>query len=254
MSTATYDQLVEVATARKQSWFLLFLLCVAQFMVIIDATVVNVALPSIGRELRFATAADLQWVVTAYVLVTAGLTLLGGRMADLLNRRQLFLVGLLVFTVASLTTGLSPSPGLLIASRAAQGLGAAVLTPAALSIITTAYAGPKRTAALAVWGALGAAGAAVRLVLGGVLTSWFGWQWVFFISVPIGAGAAVMALFVVPTPPPSTGRLRDLDIAGALALISGLVLLVLAITAGTVHGWTSWQAALSFVLAVGLLA
>jgi EmrB/QacA subfamily drug resistance transporter len=247
-------QAIDIAGVRKQSWFLLVLLCVAQFMVIIDATVVNVALPSIGRELRFATAADLQWVVTAYVLVTGGLTLLGGRTTDLLDRRRLFLVGLFVFTAASLTTGLSPSPGVLIASRAAQGVGAALLTPAALAIITTAYVGPKRTAALAVWGALGAAGAAVGLVLGGVLTSWFGWQWVFFINVPIGAAAAAIGLLIVPAPPPSTGRLRDLDIAGALALISGLVLLVLAITAGTVRGWTSAQTALLFVLAIGLLA
>ncbi len=142
MTTATYDRLVEGMGPRRQNWFLLILLSVAQFMVIIDATVVNVALPSIGRELAFATAADLQWVVTAYVLVTGGLTLLGGRMTDLLNRRRLFLVGLLVFTAASLMTGLSPSPGLLIASRAAQGLGAALLTPAALAIITTAYEGP----------------------------------------------------------------------------------------------------------------
>ena len=254
MSTATYDQLVEGVGARKQTWLLLILLSVAQFMVIIDATVVNVALPSIGRELGFATAADLQWVVTAYVLVTGGLTLLGGRMTDLLNRRRLFLVGLLLFTAASLTTGLSPSPGLLITSRAAQGLGAALLTPAALAIITIAYAGPQRTAALAVWGALGAAGAAVGLVLGGVLTSWFGWQWVFFINVPIGVIAAAIAFFVLPAPPATTGRLRDLDIAGALALISGLVVLVLAITAGTGHGWTSAQAVALLVVSVGLLA
>jgi EmrB/QacA subfamily drug resistance transporter len=254
MTTATHDRPVKQVSPRNQDWLLLILLSVAQFMVIIDATVVNVALPSIGRDLGFATAADLQWVVTAYVLVTGGLTLLGGRMADLLNRRRIFLVGLAIFTTASLTTGLSPAPGLLIASRAAQGLGAALLTPAALAIITTAYEGAQRTAALAVWGALGAAGAAVGLVLGGVLTSWFGWQWVFFINVPIGVAAAAIGLFMLPTPPRGTGRLRDLDVAGALTLIAGLVMLVLAITAGTGHGWTSAQAGLSLVLSVGLLA
>jgi len=136
---------------RKQSWLLLILLAAAQFMVIIDATVVNVALPSIGSALQFATPAELQWVVTAYVLVTGGLTLLGGRIADLFNRRSLFLVGLVLFTAASLGTGLAPSPVLLILSRATQGLGAALLTPAALSILTTTYVGDQRTAALAVW-------------------------------------------------------------------------------------------------------
>ena len=252
--SATGDRPIGTTGPTQQTWFLLILLCVAQFMVIIDATVVNVALPSIGRALRFATPADLQWVVTAYVLVTGGLTLLGGRMADLLNRRRLFLLGLLLFTAASLATGLAPSPTLLILSRAAQGLGAALLTPAALSILTTTYAGARRATALAVWGALGAAGAAVGVVLGGVLTSWLGWQWVFFINVPIGTAAATIGLFTVPTSPPSTGRVRDLDVGGALLLIAGLVMFAFAITAGTAHGWASAQTLLSLVVAAALLA
>jgi EmrB/QacA subfamily drug resistance transporter len=193
-------------------------------------------------------------VVTAYVLVTGGLTLLGGRMADLLNRRRLFLVGLLLFTAASLGTGLAPSPLLLILSRAAQGLGAALLTPAALSILTTTYSGSQRTAALAVWGGLGAAGAAVGVVLGGILTSWLGWQWVFFVNVPIGAAAGAMALFMVPAPQPVSGRVRDLDVGGALLLIAGLVTLVLTITAGAAHGWGSGAIVLTLVVAVALLA
>ncbi len=235
-------------------WSLLILLCVAQFMVIIDATVVNVALPSIGRALRFATAADLQWVVTAYVLVTGGLTLLGGRITDLVDRRRLFLAGLLLFTAASLTTGLAPSPALLIASRAAQGVGASLLTPAALSIITTSYSGSRRTAALAVWGTLGAAGAAVGLVLGGVLTSWFGWQGVFFINVPIGVAAAIAGYLMLPAPPPTAGRFSDLDVTGALALIAGLATLVFAVTSGTAHGWASPQTVIAFLVSAGMLA
>ncbi len=254
MSTAITDKPVETSSVPRQSWFLLVLLCVAQFMVIIDATVVNVALPSIGRALRFATPADLQWVVTAYVLVTGGLTLLGGRAGDLFNRRRLFFAGLLLFTAASLSTGLASSPLLLILSRAAQGLGAAMLTPAALSILTTTYLGTQRATALAVWGTLGAAGAAVGVVLGGVLTSWFGWQWVFFINVPIGVTAGAAAVVMIPRPSPNSGRVRDLDIAGALLLIAGLVMLVLTITAGAAHGWGSAQMLVSLIVAVGLLA
>src|SRR5215467_886670 len=143
----------------RRPWSVLILLCAAQFMVILDVTVVNVALPSIGRALHFA-AGDLQWVVTAYVLFSGGLVLLGGRAADLAGRRRVFLAGLTLFTIASLASGLAPAAGALIAARAAQGVGAALLTPAALSIITTSYAGAQRAAALSIWGALGGAGAA----------------------------------------------------------------------------------------------
>jgi len=193
-------------------------------------------------------------VVTAYVLVTGGLTLLGGRIADLFNRRRLFLLGLVLFTAASLSTGVAPSPVLLILSRAIQGLGAALLTPAALSILTITYVGAQRAAALAAWGALGAGGAAVGVVLGGLLTSWFGWQWVFFINVPIGAVVAIIGLWMIPSPPPSGGRVRDLDIFGALLLIAGLVMLVLTITADAAHGWGSAQMVLALIVAAALLA
>jgi EmrB/QacA subfamily drug resistance transporter len=223
-------------------------------MVIIDATVVNIALPSIGKAFRFASAADLQWVATAYVLVTGGLTLLGGRLTDLFERKRLFLIGLLLFTTASLATGLAPSAVFLVICRAAQGLGAALLTPAALSIITTTYAGANRATALAVWGALGAAGAAAGVVLGGVLTSWFGWQWVFFINVPIGAIAAGVALFALPGSAASRGPIRDLDIAGALLLIAGLAALVFGLTSGANRGWASAQTLLSLILSAALLA
>lgn len=235
-------------------WAVLILVCVAQFMVIIDATVVNIALPSIDKSLRFATTADLQWVATAYVLVTGGLTLLGGRLTDFFDRKRLFVAGLLLFTTASLATGLAPSPVLLVMSRAAQGLGAALLTPTALAIITTTYTGAQRATALAAWGALGAAGAAVGVVLGGVLTSLFGWQWVFFINVPIGAIAAIVAQFVLPASSGAREQLGQLDVAGALVLIGGLVTLVFGITAAANNGWGSAQAIVSLLAAAGLLA
>jgi EmrB/QacA subfamily drug resistance transporter len=244
----------DASGAGQWPWAVLILVSVAQFMVIIDATVVNIALPSIGKAFRFASAADLQWVATAYVLVTGGLTLLGGRLTDLFERRRLLLIGLLLFAAASLTTGLAPSALLLVISRAAQGLGAAVLTPAALSIITTTYTGAQRTTALAVWGALGAAGAAAGVVLGGVLTSWFGWQWVFFINVPIGAVAAGVALFVLPASVPRRVQFRDLDIAGAVVLIAGLVALVFGLTSGANHDWASAQTLTSLIASAALLA
>src|SRR5215831_9285957 len=159
-TSSVRDSGVEASPAHAP-WSVLILLSIAQFMVIIDATVVNVALPSIGKGLRFATAADLQWVVTAYVLVTGGLTLLGGRITDLLGRKSLFLTGLIIFTGASLAAGLASSPVFIVVARVVQGLGAALLTPAALSIITTTFVGPRRTKAFAVWGALGAGGSAV---------------------------------------------------------------------------------------------
>lgn len=240
--------------AARWPWTVLIVVSVAQFMVIIDATVVNIALPSIGKAFRFASAADLQWVATAYVLVTGGLTLLGGRLTDLFDRKRLFLIGLLLFTTSSLATGLAPSAVLLVISRAVQGLGAALLTPAALSIITTTYIGGKRATALAVWGALGAAGAAAGVVLGGVLTSWLGWQWVFFINVPVGAIAAGFALLVLPPPLADKGPIRDLDIAGAVVLIAGLVALVFGVTSGADHGWASAQTILSLVVSAALLA
>jgi EmrB/QacA subfamily drug resistance transporter len=254
MHHATAHPAVEAApTLGRQPWSLLILLCAAQFMVIIDMTVVNVALPSIGRALGFASA-DLQWVVTAYVLVSGGLVLLGGRGADLLGGRRLFLLGLLLFGTASLASGLAPSAAALIASRAAQGLGAALLTPAALSIITTVYSGPQRAAGLAAWGAIGASGAAAGVLLGGAVTSWLGWQWVFFINVPIGAAVAAFAWRLVPATSVRVGRLRDLDIAGTLAVTAGLVLLVYTIEGTATYGWGSARTLGSLILAVSALA
>src|SRR5215211_6455100 len=184
----------------RQSWAVLVLLAIAQFMVILDVTVVNVALPSIGDSLQFE-ADQLQWVVTAYVLFTGGLMLLGGRLADLAGRRPVFLTGLAIFTGASLASGLAWSPDALIVSRAAQGLGAAMLLPSALSIVTTTYSGRQRSVALAVWGALGSAGAAAGVLFGGILTSALSWEWVFFINVPVGIAVGLLApRLVAPAP------------------------------------------------------
>jgi EmrB/QacA subfamily drug resistance transporter len=238
--------------SERQPWAILILLCVAQFMVILDITVVNVALPSIGEALGFAEA-DLQWVITAYVLFTGGLLLLGGRATDLFGRRRVFLTGLGIFTAASLGSGLAPSPEALVAARAAQGLGAAMLTPGALSIITTTYVGAQRTAALSAWGAIGSAGAAAGVVLGGMLTTWLGWEWVFFINVPVGIATGLGTLRVVPASPPSVAG-RRLDLPGAASAVAGLVLLVYAIEGNGEHGWGSARTLVLLAGSAALLA
>jgi EmrB/QacA subfamily drug resistance transporter len=238
--------------AGRVSWLPLILLSLAQFMVILDITVVNIALPSIGRELGFA-AGDLQWVITAYVLVTGGLLLLGGRMADLLGRRRVFVAGLALFTVASLSSGLAASPEVLIASRALQGLGAALLSPGALSIITTTYAGAQRTKALGVWGALGAAGAAAGVIFGGLLTSLLSWEWVFFINVPIGAAVLALTLRHVPAAARADER-SGLDLPGGLTVVVGLVALVYGIERAGEHGVLSTESLALLGLAAIALA
>jgi EmrB/QacA subfamily drug resistance transporter len=240
-------------SADRVPWTILALLSIAQFMVILDITVVNVALPSIGADLGFA-AGDLQWVVTAYVLFTGGLLLLGGRMSDLFGRRPVFLSGLTLFTAASLASGLAATPEALIVSRAAQGLGAAMLSPAALSIITTTYEGAQRTRALSIWGALGAGGAAAGVLFGGMLTTWLSWEWVFFINVPVGLVTAALALRVVPPSPGSARSWRDLDLSGALALVSALFMFVYAIEDAGDSGWASVQTLGLLALSAALLA
>jgi len=246
-SAAILDQPTE-----RRSWAILVLLSLAQFMVILDITVVNVALPSIGAELGFA-AGDLQWVVTAYALFTGGLILLGGRMADLIGRRPVFLAGVLIFTVASLASGLAPSPEALIVSRAAQGLGAAMLSPAALSIITTSYEGAQRTTALSVWGAIGAGGAAAGVLFGGILTSALSWEWVFFINVPIGIAVALGAAHLV-SPAPATASLRALDLPGAATVVAGLVLAVYAVSGAGEYGWGSSRTLVLLAISAALFA
>ena len=225
--------------AAERSWALLVLLAVAQFIVVLDVTVVNVALPSIADALGLG-AGRLSWVVTAYVLFTGGLMLLGGRLADLADRRTVFLSGLGLFTAASLASGLAWSGGALIAARALQGAGAALLLPAALSIVTTAYSGRQRAVALGVWSALGSAGAAAGVLLGGVLVTALDWRWIFFVNVPVGIALAVLTPRLLAAPPAraDAGSARP-DLRGAVTLLGGLVALVLAIEGTGEHGWTS---------------
>ena len=238
-------------TARRP-WSVLALLVVAQFMVVLDITIVNVALPSIGRALDF-TPSGLSWVVTAYVLCSGGLLLVGGRAADLLGRRRGFLAGLLLFTAASLAAGLAPSAGALIAARAVQGTGAALLTPAALAILTSTYAGAQRATALSVWGAVASGGVAVGVVVGGMLTTWLSWEWVFLVNVPVGAVAAALATRVIPRTAPLPGA-RSLDLRGGLAVVAGLVALVYACSGAAGHGWGSARTLGLLAVAAVLLA
>ena len=182
-----------MVNSERRKWLVLALLSVVQFMVVLDLAVVNVALPSIQLDLGFSQE-DLQWVISAYALVFGGFLLLGGRAADLLGRKRLFLSGILVFTIASLFAGLAWSDVSLIAARSLQGLGAAIITPAALSILSTTFAeGRDRNVALGVWGAVGGVGAAAGLLLGGVLTDTLSWEWIFFVNVPVGAAALAVA-------------------------------------------------------------
>ena len=228
---------VKLDAARKR--WILALTCLAQFMVILDVSVVNVALPSIRRDLGFS-AVDLQWVVNAYTLTFAGFLLLGGRAADLLGRRRIFVAGMILFAVASLAGGLSTNQGTLIAARAVQGLGGAVVAPATLAIITTTFEeGYERNRALGYWGAMGAVGGSTGVLLGGVLTQLLGWQWILFINVPVGVLGVVGAMRFIPESTRALAGQRHFDLAGALSVTAGLVLVTFAIVRTDVNGWTS---------------
>ncbi|MDX6477411.1 MAG: hypothetical protein QOH95_2922 [Gaiellaceae bacterium] len=234
-------------------WLVLVLVCIAQFMVILDATIVNVALPSIQRGLHFSPT-SLQWIVNAYTLVFGGFLLLGGRASDLLGRQRLFIAGVAVFTVASLINGIATSSGVLIAGRALQGLGGALVSPAALSIVTTTFAeGKERTQALGVWSAIAAGGGAVGLVLGGFLTETLSWRWVFFVNLPIGVLATVLSLRFIPNSR-ADDRPETYDVAGAVTVTGGLLVLVYAIVKAQTYGWGSAKTIGLFVVAVSLLA
>ncbi len=216
----------------------LLLACLAQFMVILDVSVVNVALPAIRNGLHFSEQ-DLQWVVNAYTVTFAGFLLLGGRAADLLGRRRVFVAGLTLFAIASLAGGLATNQGLLIVARAVQGLGGAVIAPASLSILTTTFReGPARNRAVGIWGAMGGAGGAAGVLLGGVLTDLLGWRWILFINVPIGLVAAFLAQRLIAEGR-NAERSRNFDLSGALAATVGLSLLVLGIVRTDVTGWGS---------------
>src|SRR6266568_2993904 len=237
----------------KNPWVVLVVICLAQFMVVLDATIVNVALPHIQTSLGF-TEASLQWVINAYTLVFAGFLLLGGRAGDLLGRKRLFLVGLVIFTAASLLNGLATTSGMLIGFRALQGLGAALISPAALSIISTTFAeGKERSRALGVWAAIAIGGSAVGLVLGGALTQSFSWRWIFFVNVPVGIFAFFAALRLVPESKDEHAH-QGYDIAGALTVTGGLMALVYALVNSAQHGWGSTLTIVSFIVAFVLLA
>jgi EmrB/QacA subfamily drug resistance transporter len=226
--------------AERRKWLALALLASAQFVVVLDAAIVNVALPSIGRALHF-TQDNLPWVVNAYVLTFGGFLLLGGRMADLLGRRRLFMIGLVLFALASLAGGLAQSEGVLIAARAVQGLGAALVSPAALSILTTTFTeGAERNKALGVWGAVAGSGGAAGVLLGGMLTEWAGWQWVLWVNVPIGVAAAALAPSLIAESR-SGAATRHFDALGALSVTAGLTSLVYALVDANSAGWGSAQ-------------
>jgi len=238
LSSPSPDVPPEPVVAREPSnrWLVLVLVCFAQFMVVLDATIVNVALPAIQRDLAFSVS-DLQWVVNGYTLVFGGFLLLGGRAADLLGRKKLFLAGIAVFTVASLINGLATSAGMLVGARALQGLGAALVSPAALSIITTTFPeGPERTKALGVWSGIAAGGGAIGLLLGGVLTTTLSWEWIFFVNVPVGVLAIALSARYVPESlvPGRSG----FDLPGAVLVTTGLSLLTFAIVQAADWGFT----------------
>jgi EmrB/QacA subfamily drug resistance transporter len=233
----------------RKKWFALALLSAVQFMVVLDIAIVNVALPSIQTDLGFSQE-NLQWVISAYALFFGGFLLLGGRAADLLGRRRIFLAGIVLFTVSSLLAGLAWSEASLIAARSFQGLGAAIITPAALSILSTTFTeGSERNIALGVWGAVGGFGAAAGVLMGGILTSVLSWSWIFFVNIPVGVTAFILTPILLRES--RDASIKSFDALGAILVTAGLSSLVYAITQAGTNGWTSAKT-LSFV-AVGLV-
>jgi EmrB/QacA subfamily drug resistance transporter len=242
---------------REKRWLALILLCSAQFVVVLDASIVNVALPTIGRALDFSQE-NLPWVVNAYILTFGGFLLLGGRTADLLGRRRVFMAGLLLVAAASLAAGFAATEGQLIAARAAQGLGAAIISPAALSIVTTTFSdGSERNKALGVWGAVAGSGGAAGVLLGGVLTDGLGWEWVLWVNVPVSLIAFALSpgLIAESRAEPET---RAFDVAGAVTVTAALSVLVYALVDANSAGWGSTQTigliALSVILMISFVA
>jgi EmrB/QacA subfamily drug resistance transporter len=238
---------------RVNPWLVLVIVGLAQFMVILDATIVNVALPSIQHGLNFSPS-SLQWIVNAYTLAFGGFLMLGGRAADLIGRRRLFVLGIVLFSAASLMNGLAGSAGVLVAGRAIQGLGGALVSPAALAVLTTTFAeGRERTTALGVWSAVAVGGGAIGLLLGGVLTSLLSWQWIFFVNVPVGVIAILLALRFVPESRVENAR-GGVDVAGAVSITAGLVVLVYALVNAQTAGWISFTTFGLGAIAAALLA
>src|SRR3954449_13409392 len=236
----------------RKKWLGLAVIVAAQFMVVLDVAIVNVALPSIKTDLGFSQE-SLQWVITAYSIFFGGALLLGGRLADLLGRRRLFMAGLVIFTVSSLLDGLAWSETSLIVFRSLQGLGAALLSPAALSILTTTFReGRERNLALGIWGAASGSGGAAGVLLGGALTSAFSWSWIFYINVPAGAIVLAVSPWLLRE---SRAELehRHFDFAGAASITSGLMVLVYAMTRSTQHGWATATTVLLLAASAALI-
>jgi EmrB/QacA subfamily drug resistance transporter len=240
------------ATPDSRRWLALALLAVAQFIVVLDASIMNIALPSIGTELNVSPE-SLSWIINGYVLTFGGFLLLGGRLADLLGRRRVFVAGLMLFAAASLVGGLATSSSQLIAARAVQGLGGALLAPAALSILTTIFpAGGERNKALGVWGAVAGSGGAAGVLLGGIITDALGWEWVLFINVPIGIAAALLSFRLIAESRADVAQ-RSFDLPGAATVTAGLTAAVYAIVEAESNGWTSTRTLGLFAAAAVLL-
>src|SRR5436190_136794 len=236
----------------ERRWSALALIVTAQFMVILDVAIVNVALPSIKADLGFSET-NLQWVITAYAILFGGVLLLGGRLADLLGRRRLFIAGLALFAASSLLCGLAWSEGSLIAFRAVQGLGGALLAPAALSLLMTTFAeGRERNLALGIYGAASGSGAAAGVLLGGLLTSYLSWSWIFFINVPVGVAAIALTPFLLDESRAELAH-RHFDFPGAASITGGLMLLVYALTRATSDGWGAGSTIALLAGATGLV-
>jgi EmrB/QacA subfamily drug resistance transporter len=233
-------------------WWALALLCAAQFMLILDLTVVNVALPDIAADLDLGRTA-LTWVVTAYTLAFGGLMLFGGRLADLFGARRVLLLGLATFTAASLVSALATNAPTLLAGRAAQGVGAALLSPAALSVLTTTFAGTERAKALGVWAAIGGAGSAIGVIVGGVLTSAAGWPWVFYINVPVGLAVLIALPRIVPSSRPLAARSR-VPVGGALTVTAATGTAIYGLTNAGSAGWLAASTLIPLAIAIGLYA
>src|SRR5215470_10760103 len=246
MSSQTMAITSDTQEQDRRRWWILSVLVVAQFMVVLDVAIVNVALPTIKNDLHFSED-GLQWVITSYAILFGGVLLLGGRMADLLGRRRVFMAGLAIFTIFSLLDGLAWSSASLIAFRGLQGLGAALLAPAALSILTTTFSeGRDRNLALGIWGAASGSGGAAGVLLGGALTSALSWSWIFFINVPVGVLVLALAPRLLSESRAEVAH-RHFDIPGAASITGGLMLLVYAMTRAVQHGWGTSET-------IGLLA
>jgi EmrB/QacA subfamily drug resistance transporter len=252
MSHRNEDLPVNRTEPTGRRWLVLGLVCAAFFMTVLDVSIVNVALPSIGKSLEVGES-SLQWIITAYAITFGGFLLLGGRAGDLLGRKRVFMVGLVLFAAASLVCGLASSIVMLDWARAAQGLGAAIITPATLSIIMTTFReGKERNTALGIWGAMGGSGAAAGVIFGGVLTKYLGWEWIFFVNVPVAA--LVLALTPGLIRESRAEGAKNFDVAGAASVTAGLALLVYAISNAPHAGWVSARTIGELIVAGALLA